>query len=125
MDTGCCTICIIKTLNLLTDFNWKKLWSLVIPPKVKNFIWRSLQNCIPTLDNLRKKHVEVYPICPVCSSFIETLDHILLLCSFAQQCWELSKLGLRINTNDTFARSFMDAFQVMKLQEFQFLCGVA
>lgn len=73
--------------GMVTDFNWLKLWSLAIPPKIKNFIWRVLQNCLPTLENLRRKHVEVYPICPVCNSDIESLEHILFTCAFAQRCW--------------------------------------
>lgn len=69
--------------------------------------------------------MEVYPICPVCSSEIELLDHILLSCSYAQHCWQLSMLGLRNNTGDSFFQSFVDAFKAMKLQDLQFMCCVA
>lgn len=27
---------------------WRKLWNLKIPPKVKKFLWRSVNNCLPT-----------------------------------------------------------------------------
>ena len=52
-------------------FNWLKLWSLSMPPKVKNLIWRALQKCLPTLDNFRCKFVEVYPLCPVCQEEVK------------------------------------------------------
>lgn len=34
---------------------WRKLWNLKIPPKVKNFLWRAVQNCLPIKDLLRTK----------------------------------------------------------------------
>lgn len=33
----------------------RKLWNLKIPPKVKNFLWRAVQNFLPTKDLLHKK----------------------------------------------------------------------
>ena len=31
---------------------WKRLWSLNIPPKVRNFMWRACSNILPTKANL-------------------------------------------------------------------------
>lgn len=47
------------------SFNWLKLLNLSIPPKVKNFLWRVLQDYLPTLENLWNKFVDVHPICQV------------------------------------------------------------
>ncbi|XP_062088932.1 uncharacterized protein LOC133795500 [Humulus lupulus] len=38
---------------------WRKLWSLKVPPKVKNFFWNALTGCLPTRVLLRLKHVDV------------------------------------------------------------------
>ena len=40
---------------------WNKIWSLKVPPKVKNFLWRACSTILPTRDNLhrRKLHVEL------------------------------------------------------------------
>lgn len=79
----------IPSISMSSD--WPKLWSMQMPLKVKNFIWRTLQNCLPTLENLRGNNVEVYPICPFRHEDVETLEHILFSCSFAQHCWQLCK----------------------------------
>ncbi|XP_074337663.1 uncharacterized protein LOC141674859 [Apium graveolens] len=47
---------------------WRKLWNLKIPPKVKNFLWRSVNCCLPTKDLLRIKRVPVNMVCPFAES---------------------------------------------------------
>lgn len=66
---------------------WRKTWRLKAPPKVLNFMWRSLSNCLPTLCALSQKNVQVDPICQVCRMELETVDHILYSCDIAYQCW--------------------------------------
>lgn len=67
---------------------WRKLWNLKIPPKVKNFLWRAVNNCLPTKDMLRAKQVRVNNVCPVCNSAAESILHTLVLCPFAESCWQ-------------------------------------
>ena len=31
---------------------WSNIWKLVVPTKVKNFLWRAMANVVPTTDNL-------------------------------------------------------------------------
>lgn len=107
------------------SFNWLKLWSLPMPPKVKNFIWRALQNCIPTFENLRGKNVEVYPICPVCIEDVESLEHILFSCSFAQHCWQLSKQVIHFALDTTVLQRFHNFFASLNSKELELLCSVA
>lgn len=66
--------------------------------------------------------MEVYPICAVCASAIESLDHILLSCLYAQQCWQLSQLSIKIVRGATHFQSLVDAFADMNLQDLQFFC---
>ncbi|KAL8147588.1 hypothetical protein AgCh_005054 [Apium graveolens] len=56
----------LPEMNSQGSFKWLCFWRLSIPPKLKNFIWRVLHDCIPTLENLRRKYVDVYPL-----SFLE------------------------------------------------------
>ena len=52
---------------------WKQLWSLKIPPKIKNLIWRMCHNCLLMKDLLKKKHVDVDPSCGNKSTRLHTL----------------------------------------------------
>ncbi|KAL8092543.1 hypothetical protein AgCh_034709 [Apium graveolens] len=71
---------------------WKRVWSLKLPPKVKNFLWRSLAGCLPTKDNLLCKRVAVLSLCPVCNIETETVLHTLVTCQFAKRCWNHAEI---------------------------------
>ena len=45
---------------------WNKIWSLKVPPKVKNFMWRACSNILPTRDNLHRRKLHVEPRCGFC-----------------------------------------------------------
>lgn len=66
---------------------WKKLWALKVPPKVKHLMWRAATGCLPSKTQLHQKHVNVNVFCPLCNQDPETIDHVLLKCSFASECW--------------------------------------
>lgn len=76
---------------------WKRLWSLFIPNKIKNFIWRLCRNTIPTRWSLRFRGVQVPITCPMCNSDIEHLLHVFFDCTFAKQCWQYA--GMALNTD--------------------------
>ena len=42
---------------------WNKIWSLKVPPKVKNFLWCACCNIVPTRDNLHRRKLHVEPGC--------------------------------------------------------------
>lgn len=66
---------------------WKKVWSLQVPAKIKNFMWRALSDCLPTRCNLQMKMVHVCLECPLCGVAKETTNHCLIHCLFAKVCW--------------------------------------
>ncbi|KAH9647971.1 putative reverse transcriptase/RNA-dependent DNA polymerase [Citrus sinensis] len=72
---------------------WRKLWHLLIPAKVKNFLWRAMANVLPTADNLLQRRVEVLASCPICHTSSETVFHVLVTCPFAKACWISSVMG--------------------------------
>lgn len=74
------------------SFKWQKLWNLSIPPKVKKFVWRVLNDCHSTIENLRRRFVDVHSICLVCNLSMESLEHILVSCPFANICCRFSNL---------------------------------
>jgi len=74
---------------------WKRIWSLHLPTRVRNFIWRLAKNIIPTRGNLRWRGVPLDTICPLCFQDSETTDHLFMNCPLVQQVWFLSPLGAR------------------------------
>ena len=80
-----------RNLNDNSGF-WRKLWNLKIPPKVKNFLWRSINNCLPTKDLLHIKQVHVNSTCPVCNEDAESILHSLVICPFTENCRSIAAL---------------------------------
>ncbi|XP_019179933.1 PREDICTED: uncharacterized protein LOC109175136 [Ipomoea nil] len=77
-------------LNVAVDgFNaWKKLWSLPIPPKVKNLLWRCVRGVLPVRENLKTKHIWIGGGCPFCGFPAETVEHIFGECWYVLDLWE-------------------------------------
>lgn len=67
---------------------WNSIWNLKVPPKIKHFFWKALNNIFPTKINLKNRGVDNNLLCPVCSNYSETTDHILF------KCKELMRFGL-------------------------------
>jgi hypothetical protein len=73
---------------------WKKLWKLHVPPKQIHFIWRILNNALPVKEKLTRRWVRCNPLCSLCNSKIETIDHTCLDCEWARQAWFSSPLTI-------------------------------
>ncbi|XP_075473359.1 uncharacterized protein LOC142504368 [Primulina tabacum] len=69
---------------------WKFLWSLSIPPKVRIFWWRALNNIIHTEQNLLAHHVPVTRRCPLCQYNWNTSSHALFSCPAVKSCLKSS-----------------------------------
>ena len=67
---------------------WKTIWSLSIPPKVRNFLWRAAKNAIPVKTNLVKWQVLQEEICDHCKAHSEDMVHALWLCPCLNEVWE-------------------------------------
>lgn len=66
---------------------WNKLWSLQLPGKVSQFLWRVCTGCLPTVSTLASKQVVQNIQCPWYWSEIETDTHVLFTCDFARTVW--------------------------------------
>ncbi|XP_026458460.1 uncharacterized protein LOC113358968 [Papaver somniferum] len=72
------------------------------PPKVSFFIWSTLWNAAPTLDNLSRRGMRVRSLqCVLCRVNDETIHHVLLHCAFSYKVWsyflEYCKVGFAMN----------------------------
>jgi hypothetical protein len=62
---------IIDNNNLKEPGNWKKLWRLHVPNKVRIFIWQLLRRCLLVRGRLAQKGVPCDNKCPYCTSYVE------------------------------------------------------
>lgn len=64
---------------------WKNLWSLMLPAKVRNFMWRAVKNVLPIADNLWQKKIIHDPICQVCKRQAKSIVHVLFKCKVVRK----------------------------------------
>lgn len=55
-----------------TEFQWRRMWNLNIPPKMKNLVWRVYRGIIPVKERLRNKGMPIDAICCRCGDQVET-----------------------------------------------------
>lgn len=88
--------------------DWRKLWKLKIPPKVKAFLRRATRNCLPTRDNLRYRGISIPSSCVFCNEGIENSWHVFIACPFTQGCWSEARLLGFINSSSEAADGFSE-----------------
>ncbi|CAJ2642045.1 unnamed protein product [Trifolium pratense] len=62
---------IIDNNHLKEQGNWRQLWKIQVPNKVKIFMWRLLRGCLPVRSRLVRKGVPCDNKCPNCGSYEE------------------------------------------------------
>ncbi|VVB09647.1 unnamed protein product [Arabis nemorensis] len=73
-----------------TQFNWQaNIWKLRTSPKIKTFLWKAAVNGLPVGEALQRRGIEVDGLCKRCGA-LETVQHMLISCPFAQAVWELA-----------------------------------
>nr|XP_043639616.1 uncharacterized protein LOC122610690 [Erigeron canadensis] len=74
-------------------------WNNLVPKKVNILVWRTLIDRIPTRYNLSNKGIDIPSIlCPLCSTDLETTNHLFLACKIANKLWRLIATWLDIPT---------------------------
>ena len=68
---------------------WKQLWKLKLPSKIKVFCWRLALDSIPTASVLKRKNLAATPECKICGAEDDTWDHSLLRCTMSRCVWAL------------------------------------
>uniref|UniRef100_A0A803QG04 Reverse transcriptase n=1 Tax=Cannabis sativa TaxID=3483 RepID=A0A803QG04_CANSA len=102
---------------------WKFFWNQKLPPKIKNFGWRTFHHILPTAFNLCRKKVVPSPSCSFCGCALETVTHALLDCSRVRQVWKLSPLyHFYTSHRNTDIKDFMlSAYTDLKADDFSLL----
>ena len=71
------------------SFNWfRSVWNTQTLPKVQLFLWKIIQNALPTGKNLQRRGLLSNTNCIRCGEQ-ETTLHLVFHCDFAQQVWNL------------------------------------
>ncbi|XP_042969542.1 uncharacterized protein LOC122302385 [Carya illinoinensis] len=65
------------------EAQWKKIWGLQVPGKVKQVLWKALNDILPTKAALVKKQVLQDGLCPICTREEESVLHVLWTCPAA------------------------------------------
>jgi hypothetical protein len=67
------------------DPQWKNLWKIKVPPKVRVFWWRVSNDYMPSRANLHRRHIEPGEICETCGATTETTFHALIECTYSMR----------------------------------------
>ncbi|GJU27805.1 hypothetical protein Tco_1166426 [Tanacetum coccineum] len=107
---------------------WKKVWNMKVMPKIKTFWWRACSNALATRENLYKRKCSLSPLCQICNSQVETIEHVFFECPWMKSVWFGSNYGLRAdNVSGNFTSrisSLIDIFP-SKSQALKLLASIA
>ena len=67
--------------------NWNGLWKLRIHERYKVLIWRIATGILPTKVNLALKLGSGDTLCPLCSEYDESIEHIFFHCAISRAIW--------------------------------------
>ncbi|MCH98064.1 ribonuclease H protein, partial [Trifolium medium] len=79
---------IIDNTHLRVEGNWKKMWKMRVPQKVKLFLWRALRGCLPVRGRLIQKGVQCNNKCPHCEQTEENEWHCFFGCTTVREVWQ-------------------------------------
>ncbi|KAG9449626.1 hypothetical protein H6P81_009591 [Aristolochia fimbriata] len=66
----------------------RRAWQLSAPPKVQFFNWSALHGKILTRDVLARRGQQLNSLfCPLCDTWMETTNHLLLHCEYTWKIW--------------------------------------
>ncbi|XP_019168052.1 PREDICTED: uncharacterized protein LOC109163801 [Ipomoea nil] len=99
--------------QVVTFDKWQKLWKLKIPPRWKTFLWRALNDILPTTKNLLIKRVDIDPTCAMCGIEHEDVVHSLIKCTYTAAIWTQSHLPIPNNVINIFGDWFNDLMNVL------------
>jgi hypothetical protein len=116
---------IIDNNNLKEPGNWKKLWRLHVPNKVRIFIWQLLRRCLLVRGRLAQKGVPCDNKCPYCTSYVENEWHCFFGCVAVQEVWEENPMWNQIKPYIDNAIDIVQmVFQMLEELETKVLCSI-
>lgn len=102
--------CFLDNSKLHVDENWRKLWDIRIPQKVKVFLWRAALGCLPRRHCLQSRGVKCDDRCVFCERSYENDWHLFFGCDETKSVWEEAELWHIISANLERAGGFVALF---------------
>lgn len=78
---------------------WAKLWNSKVTPRQQILMWRILNDCLPSKDNLNLRGINCDPLYPRCNDRFETTKHCLKNFNWENHIWYGSQLHLNFSYN--------------------------
>ena len=66
---------------------WRKLWRMEVSNKMKNFVWHTCREALPTKANLCRRRIVPNSVCDKCKMHTEDCSHALFFCFDVQVVW--------------------------------------
>ncbi|KAJ9182183.1 hypothetical protein P3X46_006206 [Hevea brasiliensis] len=110
--------------NFSTPVCWLKLWKLLISPKLKNFIWRTCRDLLPSRLRLNQRDLQVDQTCVLCGQEEDSV-HALLKCPLAIDCWKLIGVDYSRIVYAEFRSWFFSLFQQSNSKCIAKFCAMA
>ncbi|KAK2665904.1 hypothetical protein Ddye_004478 [Dipteronia dyeriana] len=123
MNIECSIICLISMGN---GFDWKRIWRINLPTKIKVFIWKTCHDWLPTMVSLARRKIHADGLCLLCANSYETTTHVLWGCKKLKKIQ--SRYGVLRDCSSAKNLDFNDLFSmcVVRLEndELSLLCIV-
>jgi hypothetical protein len=71
------------------------VWDSWAPLRIKLFLWLALRKRLWTADRRRRHGLEAQDNCYLCDQEPESIDHIIVQCSYAKQVWWFIRSALQ------------------------------
>ncbi|XP_027071664.1 uncharacterized protein [Coffea arabica] len=68
---------------------WKRLWGLNLKHRIKHFIWKYLNQTLPTNETIATRIGKGCNVCRRCGEEVETIEHLFFFCRNVQDSWKL------------------------------------
>ena len=87
-----------KTASSHHQVDLGRIWRGLVPPRIEIFTWLACQGKLNTREKLAR--INIIPLsqdcCPLCEAASESVDHLLLHCTYSWQvwCWWMNLWGL-------------------------------
>lgn len=78
--------------------SWRLTWISWVPLRIKIFLWLAYHGRCWTADRLARRGLAHSPLCLLCDQEPETMEQLLVGCSFSHQVWHEVLAWCRITT---------------------------